>query len=339
MIITAEGLKKTFTTRSRKGSQTVEAVKGIDLQVETGEIFGVLGPNGAGKTTTMRMLSTLIAPTSGTARVAGHDLTGEASQIRRKIGYVSQAGGVDDNNGARANLMLAARINGLGRAQAAERVDAMLSAFELAEFADRPGRTLSGGQKRRVAIALGLVHQPPLLFLDEPTTGLDPQNRANLWDQIRLLRSSGTTVLLSTHYLDEADALCDRLAIVDHGVIVAEGTAAALKREVASDVVTLRIGSGDAAGSARAGSGDVADAVEGVPAEVAKLLEVQPYTKEVRVDGDVLRIYLDDGEHALPGLLRVLEEAGVVLRSIALDRATLDDVFLHKTGRSLRDAG
>ncbi|MEO3809762.1 ATP-binding cassette domain-containing protein [Sphaerisporangium sp. B11E5] len=330
MIIAAEGLKKTFTTRNRKGTQTVEAVKGIDLSVETGEIFGVLGPNGAGKTTTMRMLSTLIAPTSGTARVAGHDLIKEAYQIRRRIGYVSQAGGVDDNNGARANLMLAARVNGLGRAQAAERVDAMLTAFDLTEFADRPGRTLSGGQKRRVAIALGLVHQPPLLFLDEPTTGLDPQNRANLWDQIRLLRREGTSVLLSTHYLDEADALCDRLAIVDHGVIVAEGTPATLKREVASDVVTLRVGTGDAT--------TPADVTESVPSEVSKLLEAQPYTKEVRADGDVLRVYLDDGEHALPGLLRVLAEGGVVIRSIALDRATLDDVFLHKTGRSLRDA-
>ncbi|GAA3835272.1 daunorubicin resistance protein DrrA family ABC transporter ATP-binding protein [Sphaerisporangium flaviroseum] len=330
MIIAAQGLKKTFTTRSRKGSQTVEAVKGIDLGVETGEIFGVLGPNGAGKTTMIRMLSTLIAPTSGTAQVAGHDLIREPESIRKRIGYVSQAGGVDEANSARSNLMLAARVNGIAKADAAGRVEEMLSAFDLTEFADRPGRTLSGGQKRRISIALGLVHRPPLLFLDEPTTGLDPQNRANLWDQIRLLRTSGTSVLLSTHYLDEADALCDRLAIVDHGIIVAEGTPAELKREVAGDVVTLRLAAADGAEPLPEGASHAADA--------QKLLEAQPYTREVRVDGDQLRIYLDDGEHALPGLLRSLEERALVIQSIALDRATLDDVFLQKTGRSLRDA-
>ncbi|RCG31062.1 ATP-binding cassette domain-containing protein [Sphaerisporangium album] len=270
------------------------------------------------------MLSTLIAPTEGTAEVAGHDLVREPRRIRERIGYVSQAGGVDEYNSARANLTLAARVNGIPRAETASRVDEMLAAFELGDFADRPARTLSGGQKRRVAIALGLVHRPPLLFLDEPTTGLDPQNRANLWDRIRLLRASGTSVLLSTHYLDEADALCDRLAIVDHGVVVAEGTPAELKRQVASDVVTLRLAAAD----------DAASPVE----EAAALLEAQPYTREVRADGELLRVYLDDGEHALPSLLRVLEDRSLVIRSIALDRATLDDVFLHKTGRSLRDA-
>ncbi|MFC4535841.1 ATP-binding cassette domain-containing protein [Sphaerisporangium dianthi] len=320
MIITAEGLSKTFTARGRKGAQTVEAVKGVDLAVRTGEIYGVLGPNGAGKTTTIRMLTTLITPTGGAARVAGHDLATEPRKIRERIGYVSQAGGVDELNSPRSNLILAARLNGVSKAGTAARVEETLAAFDLTEFADRPARTLSGGQKRRVAIALGLIHRPPLLFLDEPTTGLDPHNRANLWDRIRLLRASGTSVLLTTHYLDEADALCDRLAIVDHGVVVAEGTPADLKREVAADVVTLRLPSETEAGRAR---GPV---------------EALPYTREVRVDDDLLRIYLDDGEHALPHLLRVLEESALVIRSIALDRATLDDVFLHKTGRSLRDA-
>ncbi|MEU5861133.1 ATP-binding cassette domain-containing protein [Nonomuraea sp. NPDC047529] len=314
MIIEARELRKTFTTRSRKGSQTVEAVRGIDLDVEKGEIFGVLGPNGAGKTTTIRMLATLITPDSGTAVIAGHDLRAEPGAVRRKLGYVSQAGGVEDTTSARAQIMMAARIHDV--ADPRQATADVLERFDLTEMADRPGRTLSGGQKRRVAIALGLVHAPPLLFLDEPTTGLDPQNRANLWDRIRQLREAGTSVLLSTHYLDEADALCDRLVIVDHGRIVAEGTPGELKREVSGDVVTLRLDEPERAAEA-----------------------LRPLAREVRVDEDALRVYVDDGEHTLPALLRLLEEHGIALRSIALDRSTLDDVFLAKTGRSLRDTG
>ncbi|MER6580546.1 ATP-binding cassette domain-containing protein [Nonomuraea sp. NPDC001023] len=314
MIIEARELRKTFTTRSRKGSQTVEAVRGIDLDVEKGEIFGVLGPNGAGKTTTIRMLATLITPDSGTAVVAGHDLRTEPEGVRRRLGYVSQAGGVEDTTSARAQIMMAAKIHGV--ADPRQATADVLDRFDLADLADRPGRTLSGGQKRRVAIALGLVHAPPLLFLDEPTTGLDPQNRANLWDRIRQLREAGTSVLLSTHYLDEADALCDRLVIVDHGRIVAEGTPGELKREVSGDVVTLRLAEPERAAEA-----------------------LRPLAREVRLDEDALRVYVDDGEHTLPALLRVLEEQGIGLRSIALDRSTLDDVFLAKTGRSLRDTG
>jgi ABC-2 type transport system ATP-binding protein len=314
MMIQAQGLRKTFTTRSRKGTQTVEAVRGVDLDVAEGEIFGVLGPNGAGKTTTIRMLSTLIAPDAGTATIAGHDLLKEPAAVRRELGYVSQAGGVEDTTSPRAQIMMAARIHSMAdpKRAAAE----VLERFDLTEMADRPGRTLSGGQKRRVAIAIGLVHSPPLLFLDEPTTGLDPQNRANLWDRIRQLRDSGTSVLLSTHYLDEADALCDRLVIIDHGQVVAEGTPGELKREVSGDVITLRVDE---------------------PERAAGTLK--PYARETRVDEDVLRVYVDDGEHALPALLRALEEQGLGLSSIALDRSTLDDVFLAKTGRTLRDAG
>ncbi|MFI7697565.1 ATP-binding cassette domain-containing protein [Nonomuraea sp. NPDC049480] len=314
MIIEARDLRKTFTTRSRKGPQTVEAVRGVGLEVEKGEIFGVLGPNGAGKTTTIRMLATLIGPDAGTATIAGHDLLKEPAAVRRKLGYVSQAGGVEDTTSARAQIMMAAKIHAIADPQRA--TAEVLERFDLTEIADRPSRTLSGGQKRRVAIAIGLVHNPPLLFLDEPTTGLDPQNRANLWDRIAELRESGTSVLLSTHYLDEADALCDRLVIVDHGRIVAEGTPAALKREVSGDVITLRVDE---------------------PARAAETLE--PLARETRLDEDVLRVYVDDGEHTLPALLRALEEQGIKLSSIALDRSTLDDVFLAKTGRSLRDTG
>ncbi|MEV0617953.1 ATP-binding cassette domain-containing protein [Nonomuraea sp. NPDC050404] len=314
MIIQAHGLHKTFTTRSRKGAQSVEAVRGVDLEVKKGEIFGVLGPNGAGKTTTIRMLATLIAPDAGTATIAGHDLLKEPAAIRTKLGYVSQEGGVEDTTGARAQIMMMARINGLPDPKRA--TDEVLERFELGELADRPGRTLSGGQKRRVAIAIGLVHNPPLLFLDEPTTGLDPQNRANLWERIRQLREEGTSVLLSTHYLDEADALCDRLMIVDHGLVVAEGTPGDLKREVSGDVISLRVEE---------------------PERAAETLG--PLARETRVDDDLLRVYVDDGEHMLPVLLRALEERKLGLSSIALDRSTLDDVFLAKTGRTLRDAG
>jgi len=314
VIINAQGLRKTFTTKSRKGTQTVEAVRGVDLQVEEGEIFGVLGPNGAGKTTTIRMLATLIAPDAGTAIVAGHDVRKEPTAVRRRLGYVSQAGGVEDEVSARAQIMLAAKIHGVADPRA--RTEEILANLELSDLADRMGTTLSGGQKRRVAIALGLVHSPPLLFLDEPTTGLDPQNRAALWDRIRALREQGTSVLLSTHYLDEADALCDRLVIVDHGLVVAQGTPAALKHEVSGDVITLRL--------------DDLTKAESLLA---------PHARDTRVDEDVLRVYVDDGEHALPALLRLLEESSLTLKSISLDRATLDDVFLAKTGRSLRDTG
>ncbi|MFI6319655.1 ATP-binding cassette domain-containing protein [Nonomuraea sp. NPDC050556] len=311
MIISAQDLRKTFITKGRK-KQTVEAVRGVDLEVEKGEIFGVLGPNGAGKTTTIRMLATLITPDSGSATIAGHDLLKDPAGVRRNLGYVSQEGGVDEQVTPRTQILLAARLNSV--LDPAGRTQKILDEMEIADLADRPGRTLSGGQKRRVAIALGLVHSPPLIFLDEPTTGLDPQNRANLWERIKGLRDQGTSVLLTTHYLEEADVLCDRLAIVDHGLVVAQGTPAELKREVSGDVVTLRTSA---------------------PVQAEEAL--RPLSKDVRVDGDVLRVYVDDGEHALPGLLNALE--GIGLTSISLERATLDDVFLAHTGRSLRDTG
>ncbi|MFD0888560.1 DUF4162 domain-containing protein, partial [Streptosporangium algeriense] len=190
-------------------------------------------------------------------------------------------------------------------------------AFSLTEIARRPLKTMSGGQKRRFALAVGLVNRPPLVFLDEPTTGLDPQNRANLWQEVRALRDQGTSVLLTTHYLDEADALCDRLVIIDNGQVVAEGTPQGLKREISGDVVTLRVDDQAAA---------------------LTLLDAQPYIKETQERDDALLAYLDDGERNLTALLRALEAGGLAIRSISLDRATLDDVFLRHTGRSLRDA-
>jgi ABC-2 type transport system ATP-binding protein len=222
-LIKTVGLSKTF-----KGG--VEAVRGVDMSVEAGEIVGFLGPNGAGKTTTMRMLTTLLRPTSGTATVAGRDLLDDAREVRRRIGYVSQGGAVNPAVPVGEELELQAMLYGLPRAEARTRASEALAQLDLVGLESRPGGALSGGQRRRFDIAFALTHRPVLLFLDEPTTGLDPQSRANLWDHIRALRADhGVTVFLSTHYLDEADALCDRVLIIDHGRIVAEGAPAELK--------------------------------------------------------------------------------------------------------------
>ncbi|MEU6146066.1 ATP-binding cassette domain-containing protein [Streptomyces sp. NPDC047081] len=208
----------------------MEAVRGIDLTVREGEILGFLGPNGAGKTTTLRMLTTLLAPSGGTATVAGHDLTTDATGVRRSCGYVAQSGGVDPQISVREELVTQGRLYRLTRAQAAERAEELAHDLGLAELLDRRCGALSGGQRRRLDIAMALTHRPRILFLDEPTTGLDPGSRADLWDLVRRLRDEhGTTVFLTTHYLDEADALADRLVIVDQGVVVAEGTPTALK--------------------------------------------------------------------------------------------------------------
>ncbi|MFJ7064956.1 ABC transporter ATP-binding protein [Streptomyces sp. NPDC101115] len=233
-IISTSGLSRTF--RTKRGEVT--AVHGIDLTVRPGEILGFLGPNGAGKSTTLRMLSTLLPPTGGVATVAGHDLLRDAVGVRRKIGYVAQSGGVDPQETVRSELVLQGRLYGLSRAEAAARAAELARDLALTELLDRGSTALSGGQRRRLDIALGLAHRPELLFLDEPTTGLDPGSRTALWELVRRLRDEhGTTVVLTTHYLDEADALADRLVIIDKGVVAAEGTPAALKAEHAADTL------------------------------------------------------------------------------------------------------
>jgi len=318
-MIETKGLRKSFRSRQGRVAKTVEAVRGVDLSVREGEIFGFLGPNGAGKTTTLRMLATLIEPDDGEATVAGVDLRTEPGEVRRRIGYVAQGGSTWDDSTAREELVLHARMYGIGKAEAQRRAARALDAFQLTEYADRKCKTYSGGQRRRVDIALGIIHEPRIVFLDEPTTGLDPQSRAHMWDEIRRLRTEGMTVFITTHYLDEADALCDRIAIMDHGEIVAEGTPAELKREISGEVVLVGI--------------------DGPTAQAAEVLDTQPYVNKLETpDEGGLRLYVDEGATAIPQILRALDAAGVTLNSIELHRPSLDDVFLTKTGRSLRES-
>jgi ABC-2 type transport system ATP-binding protein len=314
-MIATRGLARTFKTRTG----AVEAVRGVDLRVDAGEIFGFLGPNGAGKTTTLRMLATLITPTAGEATVAGADLRTQPGEVRRRIGYVPQGGSTDPAETGRGELVLQGRLYGLDKDRAKARAAEVLAALDLEAAADRPTGTYSGGMRRRLDVGLGIVHRPQVLFLDEPTTGLDPQARARMWDEIRALRELGTTVFLTTHYLEEADALCDRLAIIDHGTIVAEGTSDELKQAVAGDVVTIGVnGSGPA---------------------VLGLVEVLPFVREASHDHEsgLVRLYVDKGETAVPHLLRTLDAAGFAPSSIALHKPSLDDVFLRQTGRPLRE--
>ena len=312
-MIATNDLVRTF--RSRKS--VVEAVRGVHLEVGVGEIFGFLGPNGAGKTTTLRMLATLLSPTSGEAVIAGADLRREPQAVRERIGYVPQGGSTDPAETGRGELIIQGRLYGMDKTSAQKRAAEILATLDLEAAADRAIATYSGGMKRRLDVGLGIVHRPSVLFLDEPTTGLDPQARARMWDEIRSLREAGTTVFLTTHYLEEADALADRLAIIDHGEIVAAGTADELKRQVAGDVVTL--------------------GVNGATERVLETVRLQPFVREATGEDGVVRLYVDRGETAVPQILRLLDGAGLEAASISLHRPSLDDVFLRQTGRSLRD--
>jgi ABC-2 type transport system ATP-binding protein len=312
-MIETRDLRRTFKVRG--GS--VEAVKGVDLNVGAGEIFGFLGPNGAGKTTTLRMLATLLSPTGGEATIAGADLRTEAQLVRQRIGYVPQGGSTDPAETGRGELVIQGRLYGLLKADAVARASEVLAKLDLEAAADRPTTTYSGGMRRRLDVGLGIVHRPQVLFLDEPTTGLDPQARARMWDEIRGLREQGTTVFMTTHYLEEADALADRLAIIDHGQIVATGTSNELKQAVAGDVVTI--------------------GVNGKGALVLDLVQQVSFVREASHEDGLVRLYVDEGEVAVPQLLRMLDGAGFEATSIALHKPSLDDVFLRQTGRSLRE--
>jgi ABC-2 type transport system ATP-binding protein len=318
-MIHARGLVQTFQTREGRTKGEVRAVDGVDLDVAEGEVVGFLGPNGAGKTTTLRMLTTLLRPTAGTATVAGYDVVKDSVQVRRRIGYVSQAGSTGTFARAGDEVVDHGMLYGMSRREATKRGQELFAQLDLEGLWTRQPKAMSGGQRRRLDIVMGLIHQPGLVFLDEPTTGLDPQARANLWEHIRGLRDDrGATVFLTTHYLDEADALSDRILIIDHGKIVAADTSDNLKAQVAGDLVDL----------------EVTDLTR-VPDAATRL---ETLADQVETDGQHVRGRVQRAGKAVPGLLRDLTEADISLEGIEVIRPTLDDVFLTLTGRSLRDA-
>lgn len=326
-MIRTRGLTKDFVV-SR--TETVHAVRGIDLEVAPGELVAVLGPNGAGKTTTMRMLTTLIRPTAGTADVAGADITTDPATVRRNIGYVGQGNGAGHVQRAADEIVAQGRIYGLDARTARRRADDLLDALDLRPLARRKVSDLSGGQRRRLDVALGLVHAPRLLFLDEPSTGLDPQTRANLWDHILRLRAErDMTIVLTTHYLDEADTMAERVVVVDHGRVIADDTADGLKRTLAGDRLVLEV----------AGDGGLPGDAEAAAARLAELVSRAPGARDVSIDGRTVSARVADAPAAVPGVVVAASTAGITVATAQAIRPTLDDVFLALTGRSLRDEG
>jgi ABC-2 type transport system ATP-binding protein len=306
-----------LTKRYRGG---VLALDGLSLQIEAGTIFGLLGPNGAGKSTTVKILTTLSRADSGEATVAGYDVIRDAARLRRAIGVVGQKPGLDPEATGREHLEMQAEIHGIHGAARRGRVDDLLARFGLDEAGGRAAKTYSGGMQRRLDVALGLVHRPTVLFLDEPTTGLDPESRAELWQEIeRLTEDEEITILLTTHYLDEADRLASRLAIVDRGRVVAEGSPESLKRELHGDTVQVELADGS--------NGNAAAAVQGLDG-----------LSELNVQGRLLRVRASNGAAAIPALITTLEQAGVRVASATVARPSLDDVYLRHAGRSFQQA-
>jgi ABC-2 type transport system ATP-binding protein len=311
--IEAHGLRKIYPGN-------VRALDGISFEVETGTVFGLLGPNGAGKSTTVKILTTLSRASSGEARVAGLDVVRDAERVRRSIGVVGQKPGLDPDSTGRENLEMQAEIYGLIGTARRERVEQLLGWFGLAEAGGRLAKTYSGGMQRRLDVALGLVHRPEVLFLDEPTTGLDPEARAELWREIeRLAREEKLTILLTTHYLEEADRLASQLVIVDRGRIVAQGSPEELKRELRGDTIQVEL--------VESANGDAAGAVRSLPG-----------VSELIVDGRLLRARVDNGAAAIPSLITALERGGLRVASATIARPSLDDVYLRHAGRSFQEA-
>ena len=319
MVIQTKGLRKTFISKGRGGKKQVEAVKGIDLIVRKGEIYGFLGPNGAGKSTTQKMLSTLLCPTGGEANVLGYDLATQQEEIRKNVGCVSQAGGADLSSTGVQNLVLQAQLYGLDNATAKKYASEFVDRFQMTTFIERPAQSYSGGQKRRLDIALGMIHHPKLLLLDERTTGLDPQSRAYLWGEIKKLKDVGVTVFLTTQYMDEADKLCDTIAIIDNGKVVVTGTPSELKSSVGGDTIVFSFQSEETAKKAE-----------------ALLIEKLP-TGKIQTQNNSVHLTIKDGESMMPELLRSLDAKNIEAQTMTLSRPSIDDVFLKYTGRSLRE--
>ena len=313
-ILLVKDLKKTF-------DPDVRAVDGISFYVKRGEVFGFLGPNGAGKSTTIKIITTLLAKTSGTVYVDGLDLDEEPARIREIIGYAAQDVGVDDDLSGRENLRLQCRFYHIPRGEIDSRVDLLIETVGLGDAPDRRAGTYSGGMRRRLDLAMALISKPKLLFLDEPTTGLDPQNRIAVWNYIKSLNEQGMTIFLTTQYMEEADRLCDRLCIIDHGKIMAQGTPASLKSEIGADVIQIALKE-DRSRNVRDASREALRRIPGVQ-------EVQNYDAGVAV-------YAKNGPSLVPQIVRMLDDAGVQIAQLTLSAPSLDDVFLKHTGHQMR---
>jgi ABC-2 type transport system ATP-binding protein len=315
-VVLTKNLKKYFS--SKKG--IVKAVDGVNLSVFKGEIFGFLGPNGAGKTTSLRMLATLMTPTSGTITIAGINAVEKPNEVRRHIGYVGQNGGSDRPATGVENLMLQGRLYGMSYVEAKSRAKELIKLLQLEDFADRIVYTYSGGQRRRLDVALGIMHRPDVLFLDEPTVGLDPQNRTNLWDEIFKLKDNGVTIFLTTHYMEEADKLSDRLTIIDQGKIITEGTPEALKKQAGGDCIAIRIENQDKLGG-----------------KLKELLEKEVFTQHLTEDSGFIKTYVKNSAVSIDQFMELIDSQKIKLQSLTITQPSLDDVFLQKTGYSLRD--